>query len=696
MANHLHEKVFAFLESYRVTHPHFKYWLREKNNRNRLQEGYWFQGSHYAFVGLYNRGGGSNMTRSFGLVFYETGEGNIGCKLEIVFNEEPDQKIIDFYFAAMDLVGGFKQERKTKFFRILSQTAGFEAAKEFLNNEKSKIDALIENLGLGRLFITEEEFQEKLTRVLSFRDSAKSKAVSANAHEKFNTADLVMKLPLNTILHGPPGTGKTYNTVNKAIEIVDPKFYEKNRNNRTELLRRFEQLLIKDWSKPAGQIAFITFHQSMSYEDFIEGIKPVKPEIASGIQYEIQNGIFKNICAEASRISKYSITLDGVQRSLTRELFEEFYISFSQNLPIQSETSSSISLKTKEGYPFDLFKNGAGSIVVKSGEKRTPLSVSLTELLAVLFENKEPAYKSYEQIIIDKILEGKGLQKGVINNSKKKFVLIIDEINRGNVSQIFGELITLIEEDKRTDGNEALEVVLPYSKKPFAVPSNVFIIGTMNTADRSVEALDTALRRRFLFEEMPPKLELLSPKCCLWRFLWDHCNVDWEDEEFKRKEDRTYPFLGLDESFEKQKEQIWEEMAEVDDEAGIRLLESIKFKGLNLDALLQSINYRLEALLSIDHKIGHAWLMDVYDLDGLKFAFKTKILPLLQEYFYNNYAKIGLVLGDAFVKQTTITKGLFAKFEDGNEIVDDIDGKVIYSLVDPFKLNLADFRSIYQ
>jgi hypothetical protein len=154
------------------------------------------------------------------------------------------------------------------------------------------------------------------------------------------------------------------------------------------------------------------------------------------------------------------------------------------------------------------------------------------------------------------------------------YVLIIDEINRGNISQIFGELITLIEPDKRKGAEEALELMLPYSKEAFSVPSNLYIIGTMNTADRSVEALDTALRRRFTFEPMLPQPELLQ---------------------------------GL--------------IAELD-----------------LPLLLQTINSRLEVLLTKDHTIGHAWLMNVFSLEDLQGAFKNKILPLLQKYFYNNYA----------------------------------------------------------
>jgi len=206
----------------------------------------------------------------------------------------------------------------------------------------------------------------------------------------------------------------------------------------------------------------------------------------------------------------------------------------------------------------------------------------------------------------------------------KNYVLIIDEINRGNVSQIFGELITLIEEDKRSGRDEALEVTLPYSKTSFSIPANLYIIGTMNTADRSVEALDAALRRRFSFEEMEPKPELIKT----------HGHV---------------------------KDGMVED--------------------IDLANLLTTINKRIEVLLDKDHQIGHSYFMCVSNLDELKSAFKNKIIPLLQEYFFGDYGKIGLVLGAGFVKvsEKKTDDKLFADFKGYDS--SDFSERVIYKTV---------------
>ena len=184
------------------------------------------------------------------------------------------------------------------------------------------------------------------------------------------------------------------------------------------------------------------------------------------------------------------------------------------------------------------------------------------------------------------------------DNSQEKYVLIIDEINRGNIAKIFGELITLLEESKRLGGGDETTVTLPYSKEEFGVPNNLYIIGTMNTADRSIALLDTALRRRFEFIEMMP--------------------------------DSSHDGIGTD------------------------------IEGVNCRKLLAAMNKRIHFLLDREHQIGHTYFIDVHDLDSLAETFKNKIIPLLQEYFFDNWEKIDLVLnGNGFVKEESFESHLF-------------------------------------
>lgn len=452
---------------------------------------------------------------------------------------------------------------------------------------------------------------------------------------------------LNQILYGPPGTGKTHNSVNHALAIiynrdVNELIAEQKENpvKRVEAKNQFDELLRK------GQIQFVTFHQSYSYEDFVEGIKSfVNSE--GQVEYRIQDGIFKKLCLEATKSSNKYVIIEGVKKELTKELFEEFYYDLSEALPDQAEKSSTVKLKTKEGYEFQLFKNSNNSIVVKAGEKQTPSSVSFNELEKVLFEDKAPVYKSYEAIIINKILDGKGYVNETSENEKKPYVLIIDEINRGNISKIFGELITLIEDSKRIGNPEELKVKLPYSgvndKASFGVPQNLYIIGTMNSADRSIALIDTALRRRFTFIEYSADYSLLSN------------NVE----------------------------------------------------GINIQELLKAINSRIEILLDKDHKIGHAYLINIKSKNQLCDAFRNKIVPLLEEYFYGDYEKIQLVFGDnpEFNKnkesrvitnnQSSDQRQLFGKEIDGFEekIIYQVNDKISFQKYEDIQADF--FTSIY-
>lgn len=476
---------------------------------------------------------------------------------------------------------------------------------------------------LSRYRVSEKFLERDLKGKNMYRSAIKLFEIFIEKREEMseNKTD---KLSLNTILYGPPGTGKTYHTINKALEALGEPLVDLQRK---DLKNKFDKL-VKE-----GRIVFTTFHQSLSYEDFIEGIKPKAPmSDNSPIQYEVKDGIFKLIANKARQTNHKLIQFENEKVELTRSVFRELYKSLSDSLPKVAEESSDIILETKEKNQFGLYQNSAGSISIKPVKGKTIMSVALNQLEAVLFDNKAPTYSSYEQHVINKILESHHVSSEELNNTNQNYVIIIDEINRGNVSQIFGELITLIETDKRikvgnntSENVEALEVTLPYSQRQFSVPDNLFIIGTMNTADRSVEALDSALRRRFSFEEMRPKPEEIA---------------------------NIRASKGLEE----------------------------KIEGVDLGILLSTINNRIEQLLDRDHAIGHSYFLDCENIKDLKETFYRNIIPLLQEYFFGDYAKIGLVLGNGFVHLKKVADVVFASFQYEN--LEAYTERKIYEILD--------------
>ena len=314
-----------------------------------------------------------------------------------------------------------------------------------------------------------ETFRKSLYNYMSSVESSrKTKTVSSERH------------PLNQILYGPPGTGKTYNAVIRAMAIVLDVDVDQISEEDRDQFRAYQF----DPAEGDGQVAMVTFHQSFSYEEFVEGIRP-RLDAGSEIGYELRDGIFKRIANAAK------------------------------------------------------------------------------------------------------------------DDRDQEYVLIIDEINRGNIPKIFGELITLIEESRRLGGSDETRVVLPYSNDEFGVPNNLYLIGTMNTADRSIVLVDTALRRRFDFVEMMPEPE--------------HERI------------------------------------------------SADVEGVQVREMLKAMNERISLLLDRERQIGHTYLFKVADLKTLSHKFQNAILPLLQEYFYDDWSKIREVLGGAgfVVKQEqTYTAGL--------------------------------------
>lgn len=420
------------------------------------------------------------------------------------------------------------------------------------------------------------------------------------------------KTPLNQILFGAPGTGKTYNTKRVAVEIING---EKSRT-REEINVEYENLV------NAKQIVFTTFHQSLSYEDFIEGIKP---ETSDGnVTYEVKDGIFKSLCKSATKTlaNKKAHNFDEVWDKLIETVKDE--IAKDKLLKIGSWEYG---LSTKD------------SLKYSSINSPSQYSFTITKQnILDTYQNKQArpsgAFQKDMKDIVEYMKDNLNLmdykEEKEVFHSNVPYVLIIDEINRGNVSAIFGELITLLEEDKRKGNDEQTEVILPYSNETFSVPNNVYVIGTMNTADRSVEALDTALRRRFSFVEMQPNPSVLL-------------NSEYQDVDLKQ--------------------------------------------------LLETINKRIEILIDKDHQIGHSYFIGIQNLDDLKLVFKDKIIPLLEEYFYGDFGKIGLVLGGNFIFQEENTAKFPKNFAYENDFLED---KKVYRFM-PFEYwNESTFISVYE
>ncbi|WP_051205641.1 AAA family ATPase [Butyrivibrio sp. FC2001] len=429
---------------------------------------------------------------------------------------------------------------------------------------------------------------------------------------------------LNTILYGPPGTGKTYNTVKYAVAICEEQpLSNYDDMDYSEILEKYE------WFKTQGRIAFTTFHQSYGYEEFIEGIKPVlsateEADDSKEIKYDVVPGLFKKFCKNASTkwvsVGNTIFSMNEkiwkvtVRSNVKKDCFDNDYVRVDYNIDdinaagFVNDIEVGDIIITTDGSRSTI--NGIAKVV---GEEAYMLKTESDKLTRDVKWIAKDIDENIVGINSDKILHRMTVARvphmkvedlvSVVENVnlydldeveaeeevKGPYVFIIDEINRGNISKIFGELITLIEDTKRAGADEAMEAILPYSNEPFSVPNNVYILGTMNTADRSIALMDTALRRRFQFEEMMPNAQVLRD-------------------------------IGAD-----------------------------KVEDLDVAAMLEKINERISFLYDREHTIGHAFFTGLKDdptVEKLASIFQRSVIPLLQEYFYEDYQKIQFVLGD--------------------------------------------------
>ncbi len=526
-------------------------------------------------------------------------------------------------------------------FQIRPNTfVNLDSANEQLIKEKTvtniSIDSGSDYIGLCNKVLDYIKNNSDLKTLAEFSYLAyinkKTKGVKEAMDNKNNETKKQTNIAKNIILYGPLGTGKTYNTVLYAVAIIEKKDLDTIKNESYEdVIKRYNDY------KSKGQIEFTTFHQSYAYEDFIEGIKPLmydEDEEHKGIEYEISQGLFKKFCDRASNpilkqdkdnividenATIWKVSLEGSGDNLTRtDCMENDHIrvgfnEYGENITDETDFSKyggkgvlkafiyrmkigdivlscysstlidAIGIVTGEYEWHDEYKvykrlrkvkwivKNIREDISKFGTKMSPssvyrMSISLNDVMSIISKHSQREDK--------------------VKDNDNNYVFVIDEINRGNISKIFGELITLIEAPKRKGQVEAASAKLPYSKKDFAVPDNVYLIGTMNTADRSIATIDTALRRRFHFKEMQP-----NPN----------------------------------------------------------VLDGINVEGVSIKEMLTRMNQKISVLFDREHTIGHAYFMPLKNdnsLNALAEIFENNIIPLLQEYFYDDYEKIRLVLGD--------------------------------------------------
>lgn len=417
------------------------------------------------------------------------------------------------------------------------------------------------------------------------------------------------KNPRNIILYGPPGTGKTYSVRKRTLELLGSPMADDVKNDVVQSC--WERL------RQAGQVVFCTFHQAFAYEEFVEGLRATT-DGTGAVRYDVEAGVFKRIAltaaAEGLPIDEAGDdAFDDLWQTLTKQLESEPRVVSSaskKKYQLQASSHGAISAVTGTVDDDGVFIPKEGRLLASEHCMRllwqhrkalgaAPNTTQISDIapghvtaMWMVYRELLALHESAQAITDPALRARRALAAGrtfTFPAGCRQYVLVIDEINRANIARVFGELITLLEPDKRLGCPEQHVVILPGSREPFGVPPNLHIIGTMNTADRSIALMDVALRRRFTFEEMMPDADIIHA-----------------------------------------------ELEKADVPAALTTL---------VVDIFQRLNARLRYLYDREHQIGHAYFLGVRSLADLRRVFAEKIIPLLQEYFYGQWDKVAMTLG---------------------------------------------------
>lgn len=457
---------------------------------------------------------------------------------------------------------------------------------------------------------------------------------SAEKPEEHKVSIAPLCKPQNIMLYGPPGTGKTYSTARRALELILP---EKNLEDLSDeaVMRVFRE------KQAQGQVEFITFHQAYGYEEFVEGLRPVLDDADGNgeVKYELHDGVFKRIALRAAvegllikdetpgfdtlwsqllksveseedrvvssisgtnyvmritargsvRIHPCELNADGTIASVS----ESYLTASREYMRLMWDRRNELGLEPNEITVTKTTQLFARELGTSGGCHYTALWIAYREMLQMsrsVASRRQDLADSTTRVQLALDRPSAGGASFSFSADTRQYVLIVDEINRGNISKILGELITLLEPDKRLGTPGELKLPLSYSPTHrFSVPPNLHVIGTMNTADRSIALMDVALRRRFTFKELMPDAGLIR--------------------QVLEKDVTNKPFINL------------------------------------VVDVFDTLNQRIRFVYDRDHQLGHAYFLGVRSLDDLRLVFVDRVIPLLQEYFYGAWDKICMVLG---------------------------------------------------